>query len=448
MSRLWLLVLLLAQFARATTLQELMDSDQLRLRSWLDPVSDIVPGQEVQLTIEISTRRWFAGGTHIRFPEVDQLVILQRDQFATNLSQREGSSTWVVQRWHLEIYPQAAGDFNIPPIALELAVNDARAGIVQGQLLSEPLSFSATLPPALQAIDRWLATPALNVTQSLDPQPQGLQAGDAFTREVVFSATRVTAMMLPVLEVQSPRGLSAYPELPRLLDRSNRGEAIAERTERIVYVVESPGQYFLPEQVFYWWDSDIQQLQVTSLPAITVDAGASAAQAQTPGPTAESDSDKTRADPRWLAIPLLLPLVYALFKLRRMRSPRQREKHLLLQVEKALHNGQGEAAARLLYDWLNHSQPRPDWYRLRRAAAQRADSALADDVSALIESVYSNRQNTSPDHLAAHRLGHGATIAQLCARWGLKPVLKPVTLDLNPKPPRDHPGSFAPRRGD
>ena len=54
----------------ATSLEGLLESDQLRLRSWLQPEADIVVGEEVRLTIEVATRRWFAGGTRIRPPEV------------------------------------------------------------------------------------------------------------------------------------------------------------------------------------------------------------------------------------------------------------------------------------------------------------------------------------------------------------------------------------------
>ena len=96
-----LLLLLCSSAVIGQTLQGLMDDDQLRLRSWLQPKEGIVVGQELQLIIEISTRRWFAGGTAIHPPEVNNLVILRRNQFATNLSRREEGATWVVQQWQL-----------------------------------------------------------------------------------------------------------------------------------------------------------------------------------------------------------------------------------------------------------------------------------------------------------------------------------------------------------
>ena len=94
---------LLAANCQAASLQDLVDRGDLRVRSWLTPAEDIVVGQEVQLTIEVSTQRWFAGGTRIETPEIPNLVILRRDQFANNLNQREGAVSWVMQRWNLQL---------------------------------------------------------------------------------------------------------------------------------------------------------------------------------------------------------------------------------------------------------------------------------------------------------------------------------------------------------
>ena len=213
----------------ASSLQELMAGDQLRLRSWLAPATNIVVGQEVQLVIEISTRRWFAGGTQINYPEVKNLVILRRNQFATNLSRREEGSTWVVQQWHLELYPQVEGEYSLPALVLELAVNDASAGIVRGTLTTTALAFAATVPELLKSVDAWLATPRLDVSQEFDRELEALRPGDAFEQVITLRATNVTAMMLPTPRIPQLPGLSAYADNPQLQDRSNRGEATAAR---------------------------------------------------------------------------------------------------------------------------------------------------------------------------------------------------------------------------
>ncbi len=275
----WLLLpclSLLSTLGSATTLQELMQGDQLRLRSWLQPAQQIVVGEEVKLIIEVSTRRWFAGGTRIQHPEIAHLVVLQRDQFATNLSRQEQGHTWVVQQWALELYPQQAATFKVPSLRLELAVNDAKAGIVRGSLQTQALEFVATVPQLLAGVESWLATPQFKLSQEFDRDLTGLQPGDAFTRTIRTSASHVTSMMLPTPLVDAAAGLAVYPDNPVLEDRSNRGEAIAKRTDRVTYVVEQSGQYQLSEQIFYWWDSSTRKVRTNRLAAVTIDAGTAA----------------------------------------------------------------------------------------------------------------------------------------------------------------------------
>ena len=98
--------LLLPWLAHADSLDTIIASGELQIETSVSPASDAVPGQHMVLTIEIATQRWFAGGTRISLPEVAGLVVLQTDQFAANASERRGGSSWVIQRWSLDLFPQ------------------------------------------------------------------------------------------------------------------------------------------------------------------------------------------------------------------------------------------------------------------------------------------------------------------------------------------------------
>ncbi len=363
--RLLALLLFVASQAAATTLQDLRDRGDLRLRSWLTPADNIVVGQEVQLTIEVATQRWFAGGTRIHTPEIANLVILRRDQFANNMNQREGSISWVVQRWNLQLYPKLAGDYALPPIQLELSVNDALDGVIRGSLNTDALAFSAFIPPVLARVERWIATPSLEVSQSLDRQLDQLKPGDAITRNILFTATHLASMMLPTANLDSAEGMPAYPGVPRLNDRSNRGEATAERSESIVYVIEKPGQYLLPEQVFYWWNTDTKSAQTVVLPALKIDAGMATPDRNQPIIDTSFRVANALSDWRLLAAAIAIAgLLYLLW--RHLGS--QSEAKLLSQASSALRRGDNGQAAQLMYRWLNQYGPRQDWYLLRGAS--------------------------------------------------------------------------------
>jgi hypothetical protein len=263
--------------AGAITPGELQAAGRLEISAAVTPNESIVPRQKLTLNLTIATDRWFAGGTRIELPEVPGLVVLQTEQFASNASERRGGENWVIQRWTLDLYPQRAGTFTIPPVRARVAVNAGDQGDATGTIASEPVSFTVTLPAALAEVEDWVASPMFTVEQTFDRRLEGLQVGDAFERVVVFEASDVMAMMLPSLSVEEFAGLAAYPAPPELENNNNRGASSARRTERTSYVVESEGRYRLPGRDYHWWNTARRQLELRTLPAIEITVGSAAA---------------------------------------------------------------------------------------------------------------------------------------------------------------------------
>lgn len=248
------------------TVAGLQAAGRLQVESAVSPAEGLVPGQQARLQVTVATDRWFSGGTRIAIPEVPGLVILQTEQFASNASENRDGQSWVVQRWTLDVYPQRAGSFVIPPLTLKVKVNAGPAVDVEGELSAPAVRFPVSVPAALEQADQWVAAPAYRISQSFDRPLTDLQVGDAFEREVLFEATAVMAMMLPAFEETGQAGLAAYPEPPVLDNRSNRGETSARRSQRISYVVEAPGDYLLPAREYFWWDTRREELRLLSLP--------------------------------------------------------------------------------------------------------------------------------------------------------------------------------------
>jgi hypothetical protein len=251
-------------------LQSLVNAGKLSVSSRISGSGQVVPGQRAELTLEVATSTWFTGGTRIRIPEVPGLVILQTEQFAANASETRNGKSWVLQRWTLDVYPQRAGDFTLPAIALSLNVNGGERGSLTGELLSQPLDFSVQMPAALAQADFWVASPTFSVAQSLDRETGALEPGDAFERRIVFKADDVQAMMLPAFKAERLPGLAAYPAPPELTNSNNRGQTTASRVQTISYVAEAPGDYVLPATDFFWWNTRKQVLEVLTLPALDV----------------------------------------------------------------------------------------------------------------------------------------------------------------------------------
>jgi hypothetical protein len=274
----------------AVTVEELQTAGRLEIMASVQPDAGIVPGQKIALVLELATDRWFSGGTRIEIPEVAGLVILQTEQFATNASEQRQGRNWVLQRWGLDVFPQREGDFRIGPVEVKVSVSDEQAGDVSGTLSSPAVGFTVTRPPALAKAEQWVAAPQYQVTQTFDRDLGNLQVGDAFEREVVFSASDMMAMMLPGFEVKKQPGLAAYPLPPTLANTSNRGVSTARRVERISYVVQAPGLYQLPMREYFWWDTNSKTVKLLTLPAVNIVAG---------GTPEEPDGAEPETDRNW-----------------------------------------------------------------------------------------------------------------------------------------------------
>ncbi len=315
--------------ALCVSVAELQAQGRLQINSAVSPTGQLVPGQKTLLTLEIATDRWFGGGTRIAIPEVPGLVILQTEQFASNASENRNGQSWVIQRWNLDIYPQRAGEFSIPPIELSLTVNAGASENVEGKLNSPPTAFSVVIPPALQQAQDWVASPRFTVSQQFDRSLEDLQPGDAFERTIEFEADDVMAMMLPEVAVQKIPGMGVYPSPPVLQNSNNRGQSLAKRSQSISYIVEAQGQYKLPAMEFFWWDTTGGSLQLLSLPETSITVGAGIAQDEQPA---------QRSTRLWLLLAAGVVIVGALLWLTRQlwrRLPLARVKAALLDLRRS-----------------------------------------------------------------------------------------------------------------
>ena len=301
-----LLLLLVSHFAMASgkPLAILQASGHLQISSALTPHDNIVPGQKVQLMITVATDRWFSGGTKINIPEVPGLIILQTEQFASNASETRDGKTWVLQNWSLDVYPQRAGDFTIPPIKLDLSVNTEQQGDISGNVLAPETALTAQVPAALSDIDHWVAAPSFEVHQDFDRPREALAVGEAIEREILFRATDVMAMMLPDFSAETLPGLAAYPSPPVLQNDINRGEANATRRISISYIAETPGRYVLPAREYFWWNTSSAELQLLTLPEVRIEVtGASG--------TGHDDKRELNINPRQALLALVIVMVSA-----------------------------------------------------------------------------------------------------------------------------------------
>ena len=264
--------------SRASMVETLDKSDQVTIKTWLSGSNKLkesngkkaavyAVNQQIILYIEVVTPRWFTGGTRIAPIEISNVVAKQRNQLATNFTERRNGVTWTHQRWEITLYPQSEGNFVIPPTAVKVQVSREGGGNVSGVLYTEPQRFTAITPSGLLSDDsEWVSGRDFSVEQQWDKSNDDLKAGDAITRTVIIKGSDTLAMLIPELIKQtSTTNYQTYPQPNQLDDSQTRGDYLSKRKESVVYVLQNGGEVTFPAIHLTWWDTDAQELKTITL---------------------------------------------------------------------------------------------------------------------------------------------------------------------------------------
>ncbi|MDH5934562.1 BatD family protein [Vibrio splendidus] len=274
----WLLsmTLILSWFspfvASAADIFDLQKSGDVELIAWVGekPKSGdkITPtkvsvNDQVILNIEVATPRWLTGGTRIGSIEIPNVIAKQRNQLATNYTERVNGTTWSRQRWEVTLYPMTSGEFVIPTVPVRVQVSAPDGSNVGGTLYTQSIKFEASLPSGLLDNESpWFSATEVDTEQQWQRSSENLKVGDAITRTVTIKAKDSLSVLLPdVLNNESTQQYQAYPQPNRLDDTQDRGNYRSSRIEETVYVIQQGGEFTLPEFSFQWWDSKNQRLE-------------------------------------------------------------------------------------------------------------------------------------------------------------------------------------------
>lgn len=384
-----------------TTLQTLLAENRLTISQRLTPENP-VQGQEVILEIEISTDRWFAGGTRLKPTLTDDVLVMQRQDLAANSSKQKQGETWVVQLWELSLFPQLEGTLFSPAIDVSLKIN-TEAGIVEGTYQLEPLLMHVSVPAEVTGTGNWLAVKNFSITSSFNKPLDNLQPGDAFTQTIEFRADNTLAMMLPETITPTVDGLGIYPQPPRLRNNNNRGAREAIRTETVNFVVEKPGNYELHSQTFTWWDTDSNSLREELLDATSFSIGGTASPVSNRQPI--NYFALIPKQWRWaigVVILLTLILAYKFWSKQQIKpsSSIPSARKLQQYIMQAINNNDWKAALRWTYIWLDHYSTQTTTLPMRQylTSIKESSSAITKDqgeLEKLFENAFSNKDKRS-----------------------------------------------------
>jgi len=303
-----------------------------RVRAELGKASAWV-GEPVPLIITLFSPGPFSGTASFELPELPSSVFVRAGNPQVG-SERIGGETYFTQRHEFAVYTQRAGEILIATFRVRFAGKKtftSAAEPVEG--FTPELRFQSTRPPGTEHLGPVVAAKKMEASQTWQPGTNGTaRAGDVIVRTISRRAVGTTAMLLPPIQIETPEGVRHYASAPLVQDFSERGAALAERSETIKYQFERAGTFPLPDITVLWWDSDAAELKRVTLPGKVVDVLPAS-------PVAESLAESP--SPRWPLVGLILLICLAAWLLRPSAMR-------LLTAQRARRNDPASLAARLL----------------------------------------------------------------------------------------------------
>ncbi|MGR5268591.1 BatD family protein [Vibrio astriarenae] len=260
--------------ASANTITPSQQHPEIEIRAWLksDDVNQgplvVAQKEQVVMVIEVATPRWFTAGTQISLPEINHAIVMQRNAFAINLTERRSGQTWAKQQWEITLYPLQSGQFTIPPTRVEVAFSSRTGGNKYATLYTAPLSFEVHLPDAqFTQSSQWFTASSASVEQEWqlvfqDEQSQQLSVGDSVSRTVTLKASDSLSILLPsILPSHSTHAYQRYSAPNQLTDDQVRGRYFSSRTEHQTYLLQQGGEFVLPDYEVLWWNPESKRVK-------------------------------------------------------------------------------------------------------------------------------------------------------------------------------------------
>ena len=243
----------------------------------IEKTQEVWAGQQITLNLDLKTTGLSFSNSHFNLPEVNGAFLMQTDTTTIKLTEKIDNRDWQIVRYPLALYPQKAGQIEIPSIDVRFTTSAGFGKTGENfEFQTRALEIEVKLPPGVNPGDMVITTSSFELHHNWQPAEGTAKTGDAITLTVNRRAEDISAMLLPPLPVFRTDGLATYPQAPEVEDKTDRGDLSGERVDSITWVVENPGQYKIPGIRFQWWDPVSSELKEQIIPGLDLDIPASA----------------------------------------------------------------------------------------------------------------------------------------------------------------------------
>ncbi|EJJ27555.1 BatD family protein [Rhizobium sp. CF142] len=332
-------------------------------RAAVEGGDEIVPGQQVRLTVDVFVPEFFTSPPQFPLFAVPNAMVTLPEERSFNLTQIIDGVQYSGIRRSYAIVPEASGPYTLPDVPIELGYT------VDGK----PTKATVTMPGISFTVggnalpnEPVFATHGLTIEQSFDRDPAKLKAGDALSRTIIITALDTQAMMIPPVKPGSASGLQQYVKPPKIEDgiEINR-ETAGRRTETIIYTATTAGTFDIPTVSYPWFDVDGKTQKTATLPDVKVTVGAAAAKEAIAPQLSQEESRSSRLTTIWIiaAITIALAVIalvvrwlaprFAVWRSKRRDLRYSSRSYHLHQIEQTIRTGSETAVYAALQAWAS-----------------------------------------------------------------------------------------------
>lgn len=262
----------------AEAVQNIVNSDDFFLTSTVSK-ENVYVQEQLLYTVKIYFSVPFDQGAQLGAPTAENAVIQQLGNDISSQEVIDGLRYNVIER-RFVLFPQSSGSLEISPISFTATVGRRRTGsIFSGQmtggrainLSSDAHLINVQSKPDSYPLDAtWLPSSNLILEENWSADLEGLETGEAITRNIRIRADGLSSSLLPDIQFTETETLKFYPDQPTREDLANQNGVTGIRSQGTAIVATEGGEFMLPSVEIPWWNTLTDSLEYASLPQRTL----------------------------------------------------------------------------------------------------------------------------------------------------------------------------------
>jgi len=229
----------------------------------------------VQAEIVLTRRLLYSQGVQLYSdlpgaPEIDDAVVLTLGETTSGTIERNGRTYGLIQQRYA-LFPEASGQFEIPGISITASVRLTENGRVSRKgvrIGTDTVTVTVMPVPAQYPQDKpWLPARDVRMLQVVTPENKVHNVGDTLQHELLVDISGNVGSKAPPLDLLADdRLFRVYPAAPTINDDTQGSSVQGARLQTNSLVPLQQGNLALPEVAITWWDTEADQMRITTAP--------------------------------------------------------------------------------------------------------------------------------------------------------------------------------------